>query len=214
QLFRHGGKQQPGCHVTAGSVTFAPLSRNALAGPVTCYNKTPVGGMAGSMSSAVPQAARVLALRRRLGLSQEQFAMRLGVSFVTLTRWEKGRSAMSAAAVRRLDELDQAPREQPSSRGTPPVPPSSFVGREREIAALLAAQAATRLLSLVGPGGAGKTRPALGLPPPPPAGNGGTLVALGQGSDPAPVENQGAGAARTPPPAGCAGPRAPPRPPS
>src|SRR5262249_58697129 len=106
------------------------------------------------------------ALRRRLGLSQEEFAMRLGVSFVTVNRWENGRSAMSAAAVRRLDELDQATREQPSSRGTPPVPPSSFVGREREIAALLAAQAATRLLSLVGPGGARETPPAPGILPP------------------------------------------------
>src|SRR5215472_1044187 len=129
-----------------------------------------VVGMPRSMSSApvpgVPeyaQAARVRALRRRLGLSQEQLAMRLGVSFVTVNRWEKGRSAMSAAALRRLDELDKATGEQPLSPGTPPVPPSSFIGREPEIAALFAALGATRLLSLVGPGGAGKTRLALEL---------------------------------------------------
>src|SRR5688500_20342708 len=38
------------------------------------------------------------------------------------------------------------------------APLTRFVGREAEIAALLAAARRTRLLSLVGPGGSGKTR--------------------------------------------------------
>jgi ABC-type microcin C transport system duplicated ATPase subunit YejF len=42
-----------------------------------------------------------------------------------------------------------------------PIPVSSFIGREREIAALAAQVAASRLVSLVGPGGSGKTRLAL-----------------------------------------------------
>ena len=45
----------------------------------------------------------------------------------------------------------------------PPVPVSSFVGREQEIAALLGAFDATRVLTLCGPGGTGKTRLALEL---------------------------------------------------
>lgn len=48
-----------------------------------------------------------------------------------------------------------------SSAGAPPVPLSSFVGRESETASLTALLSASRLLSLVGPGGAGKTRLAL-----------------------------------------------------
>ena len=44
-----------------------------------------------------------------------------------------------------------------------PVQPSSFVGRERELAQLVALLARTRLLTLAGAGGAGKTRLALEL---------------------------------------------------
>jgi non-specific serine/threonine protein kinase len=102
-------------------------------------------------------ALRVRELRTRLGLSQGQFAARLGVSYVTVSRWENGRSGISAAVRRRLEALE-APRP---SAGTPPVPLSSFVGRESETAALTALLSASRLVSLVGPGGAGKTRLAL-----------------------------------------------------
>ncbi len=44
-----------------------------------------------------------------------------------------------------------------------PLPLSSFVGREREIAELTRLVAVTRLLTLNGPGGCGKTRLALEL---------------------------------------------------
>jgi predicted ATPase/DNA-binding CsgD family transcriptional regulator/DNA-binding XRE family transcriptional regulator len=104
-------------------------------------------------------AGRVREARVRAGLTQEQLAGRLGVAFATVNRWENGRSGMSAAVQRRftelLAELDQA--AQPPS-GRPPVPISSFVGREAEIATVTGLLAAGRLTSLVGPGGAGKTR--------------------------------------------------------
>jgi predicted ATPase/DNA-binding CsgD family transcriptional regulator/DNA-binding transcriptional regulator YiaG/Tfp pilus assembly protein PilF len=107
-------------------------------------------------------ATRVRALRMRLRLSQEQLATQLGVSFVTVNRWENGRASLSAMAQRRLDQLEQkaaAPQQPP--RAMPPVPVSSFVGREPEIAALTSLLSASRLVSLVGPGGSGKTRLAL-----------------------------------------------------
>jgi non-specific serine/threonine protein kinase len=111
--------------------------------------------------NGLAQATRVRALRTRLGLSQEQLAQRVGVCVMTVRRWEKGQSGMSAMARRRLDDLDTAdtPRQPPP--GTPPVPLSSFVGREPEIAALTRLLSAGRLISLVGPGGSGKTRLAL-----------------------------------------------------
>lgn len=42
--------------------------------------------------------ARVRTLRKRLGLSQEAFAQRLHVSFVSVSRWETGRSTPSRIA--------------------------------------------------------------------------------------------------------------------
>ncbi|SFN85065.1 Predicted ATPase [Geodermatophilus obscurus] len=53
--------------------------------------------------------------------------------------------------------------ERPSVRplGPLPVPLTAFVGRERELAQVAAALAGPRLVTLVGPGGSGKTRLAL-----------------------------------------------------
>jgi predicted ATPase/DNA-binding NarL/FixJ family response regulator/DNA-binding XRE family transcriptional regulator len=103
---------------------------------------------------------RVRALRTRLGLSQEQLAQQLGVSFVTVNRWESGRTRVSAAALKSLAALENA---QAPDRGAPPAPPSVFIGRQAEIDALLTLLTTSRLVSLVGPGGAGKTRLALEL---------------------------------------------------
>src|ERR1700760_44567 len=102
-------------------------------------------------------AGGVRALRTRAGLTQEQFAARLGVSFAAVTRWENARSGVSAAARRRLAELERELTEAPAP-GAPPRPVSSFVGRETELAALAALVDSSRLVSLIGPGGAGKTR--------------------------------------------------------
>gem|GEM_PF-816458 len=164
-------------------------------------------------------AERLRRLRDRLGLSQEQLARRLGVSFATVNRWESGRTRMSERASRALadfearteqpeagappeadgqpeaggqPEADGQPeaggqpgrREPPRSRqekprGRPampgsdrpiqavqpaaplPVGQSSFVGRERELAELSQLLASSRLVSVTGPGGAGKTRLAI-----------------------------------------------------
>jgi predicted ATPase/DNA-binding NarL/FixJ family response regulator/DNA-binding XRE family transcriptional regulator len=106
-------------------------------------------------------AARIQRLRASLGLSQEQLARQLGVSFATVNRWESGRTQMSARASRALSEFEaRAAADSPPPPGLP-VAQSSFIGRERELAELGGLLASSRLVSLVGPGGAGKTRLAI-----------------------------------------------------
>jgi transcriptional regulator with XRE-family HTH domain len=100
-------------------------------------------------------------LRTSLGLSQEQLARQLGVSFATVNRWESGRTQMSARASRALAEFEAqavADTQRPSGL---PVAQSSFIGREQELTELAELLARSRLVSLVGPGGAGKTRLAI-----------------------------------------------------
>ena len=131
---------------------------------------------------AVPLVARLRLLRTRLGLSQEQLARRLGVSFATVNRWESGRSRPSARARPAIAALEAAAtcREQPGDRepgrgrepergpepaedrpGRLPIAQSSFVGRERELAELSGLFTRSRLINLTGPGGVGKTRLAI-----------------------------------------------------
>ena len=106
-------------------------------------------------------AVRIQRLRTRLGLSQEQLARQLGVSFATVNRWESGRTQMSARASRALAEFEsRTAAEGPPTAGLP-VAQSSFIGRAAELTELSQIIATSRLVSLVGPGGAGKTRLAI-----------------------------------------------------
>jgi transcriptional regulator with XRE-family HTH domain len=106
-------------------------------------------------------AERIQRLRTRLGLSQEQLARQLGVSFATVNRWESGRTQMSARASRALAEFEvRAAAEGPPTAGLP-VAQSSFIGRPTELTELGEIIKTSRLVSLVGPGGAGKTRLAI-----------------------------------------------------
>src|SRR5262245_55107559 len=61
-------------------------------------------------------------------------------------------------------------KARPSQRSTPrtspnnlPAPRTSFIGRVREISEVRRLVTSTRLLTLTGPGGCGKTRLALGV---------------------------------------------------
>jgi predicted ATPase/DNA-binding NarL/FixJ family response regulator/DNA-binding XRE family transcriptional regulator len=151
-------------------------------------------------------AARLKVLRGTLGLSQEQLARRLGVSFATVNRWESGRTQGSPRALQVVAELEaevaaagsggplpdapqpgavQAGGPQPGGSptgGSPPggSPPggahadqqpedeqqpssfqliqTSFIGRRHELTELADLIRHSRLVSLIGPGGAGKTR--------------------------------------------------------
>jgi predicted ATPase/DNA-binding NarL/FixJ family response regulator len=158
--------------------------------------------------SADSVAARLRVLRGTLGLSQEQLARQLGVSFATVNRWESGRTSLSPRALAAVAELEArlsqpaatsgasgasgtsgasgasgtsgasggtaAPAPAPASsgsggtgpaparpriaRGQLPLGQTSFIGRERELAELARVLSGSRLVSLIGPGGAGKTR--------------------------------------------------------
>lgn len=44
-------------------------------------------------------------IRDRLNLSREQFARKLGISFFTVWRWEKGKSKPSPMAEKLLEDL-------------------------------------------------------------------------------------------------------------
>ncbi len=44
-------------------------------------------------------------LRTSLGLTQEQFAAKIGVTFSTVNRWENDRDKPSPLAMRRIEEL-------------------------------------------------------------------------------------------------------------
>jgi len=128
---------------------------------------------------------RLRQLRAERGLSQEQLAHLLGVSFATVNRWETGRTQMSARARQALADFEArggsaGPATDPAVAPSPPAGPtaaappvssppapagpalpvaqSSFIGRDRELGELVGLLESSRLLTLIGPGGAGKTR--------------------------------------------------------
>lgn len=52
-------------------------------------------------------------LRRRLGLTQAKLAARLGVSWLTISRWENGKCQPSPLALKRLhEEANKARRKR------------------------------------------------------------------------------------------------------
>jgi predicted ATPase/DNA-binding NarL/FixJ family response regulator/DNA-binding XRE family transcriptional regulator len=106
-------------------------------------------------------AARLARLRASLGLSQEQLARELGVSFATVNRWEAGHTQMSARAARALADFEVRSATNSQQSDSLPVAQSSFVGRAQELAEVSELLGQSRLITLIGPGGAGKTRLAI-----------------------------------------------------
>jgi predicted ATPase/DNA-binding CsgD family transcriptional regulator len=100
---------------------------------------------------------RLSELRSTRGLSQEQLARRLGVSFATVNRWEGGRTQPSARAWRELKRLESEPAVAPATSVASPAQ-SGFVGRGRELTELITLMGSARLVCLTGAGGVGKTR--------------------------------------------------------
>ncbi|WP_344801329.1 ATP-binding protein [Microlunatus ginsengisoli] len=97
--------------------------------------------------------------RHQLGLTQSALAAALGVTVTTIARWERGERAISTPLLVRLalDHLETQPVMPAVERI--PAPDVALVGRSRELAAvrrLIGADGA-RLVTFVGPGGAGKS---------------------------------------------------------
>jgi len=57
------------------------------------------------MQKKQTQAKQVRALRAKLGLTQEQFAAEVGVTWSTVNRWENERGKPSPLAEQRIQEL-------------------------------------------------------------------------------------------------------------
>jgi putative transcriptional regulator len=65
-------------------------------------------GVAASLRST-PKTVSVVAIRKSLDLTQEQFALRFGFELDTLRRWESGRSAPDKAARSYLTLIQKEP---------------------------------------------------------------------------------------------------------
>ncbi len=52
-------------------------------------------------------ARHIKELRFRLGMTQEQFAMELGVTLNTINRWENGKSHPSPLALEKITQLSK-----------------------------------------------------------------------------------------------------------
>lgn len=125
-------------------------------------------------------------LRLRAGLTQREFGQAVGYSDAQITRLENGQRLPDLAIVKALfvealdlkhepelakqlielaeksrSEGSKIKREQPTvarSKMNLPAQLTSFVGRERELSEVKELLGATRLLTLIGAGGMGKTR--------------------------------------------------------
>jgi transcriptional regulator with XRE-family HTH domain len=129
-------------------------------------------------ASVLFDAVQLRITRKAAGLTQAELAERLGVTANTLARWERGqlRPRNPRVVVRVLAGLttrasaSRTPRAivetsvktEATSRGVArdnlPAELTRFIGREVEVARLGERLIGARLLTLVGPGGVGKTR--------------------------------------------------------
>ncbi len=65
-----------------------------------------------SINKETELASMIKNLRSRLGLTQEQFAAKVGVTFSTVNRWENERGAPSPLALRRIEELMEGTKQE------------------------------------------------------------------------------------------------------
>ena len=61
-----------------------------------------------SLTQPLPISDLVRCLRQHLNLSQEKFAAKLGVSFKTVNRWERGHTVPSPMALKLIEALLQS----------------------------------------------------------------------------------------------------------
>jgi len=63
-------------------------------------------------SKSVETAAKLKLMRHQLGLSQEDLAHQLGVSFSTINRWENEKTAPSKLACSRIEQFLSEKRKE------------------------------------------------------------------------------------------------------
>jgi predicted ATPase/DNA-binding XRE family transcriptional regulator len=133
---------------------------------------------------APPFAALLRRYRLAAGLSQEELAERAGLSAQAISALERGvrrapyrdtidllaaalglaaadRDLLAASVARARRPQAAGPAPPGLARGDLPLPTTSFVGRAQEQATVLRLLESSRLLTLTGAGGVGKTRLAL-----------------------------------------------------
>src|SRR5581483_8251808 len=119
------------------------------------------------MTSAMSFSVVLRGARRAAGLTQDGLAHSAGVGLRTVQELERGSAQPRRETLRRLCAALAVPFEEwaPFVAGGRrrkhvglPAVRTSFVGREPELRDGLARLSAVRLLTLVGPGGVGKTR--------------------------------------------------------
>jgi transcriptional regulator with XRE-family HTH domain len=126
-----------------------------------------VNGRAAILGDEVLWPAELRTRRQALALTQAALAGLLGVTPTTVARWERaeqriGNPERLAAALARLESQDCGARRGPAEahpRHNLPLALSSLVGREQAVHDVKLVD--TRLLTVVGTGGIGKTRLAL-----------------------------------------------------
>lgn len=113
--------------------------------------------------------ARIRRLRRRLGLSQTQLAQHIGISFLSVNRWENGKVKPSQLAWQRICALEEAGTTGTHPEGSCPPGPgtdpsrNSLIGRQREMECLqehleAAAKGRGHAVLIAGEAGIGKSR--------------------------------------------------------
>ena len=55
-------------------------------------------------------------LRAAIGMKQEQFAAKIGVTYSTINRWENGKSTPSPLAMLRIEELQNELKQNEQSK--------------------------------------------------------------------------------------------------
>ncbi len=63
-------------------------------------------------TSGSSRSEMIKKLRTHLGLTQEQFAAKVGVTFSTVNRWEAGRSQPSPLAWREIERLSTTVKKE------------------------------------------------------------------------------------------------------
>jgi DNA-binding transcriptional regulator YiaG len=72
-----------------------------------------------SIATLTPRASNVRQLRERLGLSQEQFALRYGLDIDAVRNWEYGRREPDKAAKSYLSIIDRDPAHVAQALASP-----------------------------------------------------------------------------------------------